>query len=272
MIKYGIKLWTINKYCFPKAVKLYQDGLIDFVELYVVPDETFKNDLDILRNMPVHIHAPHSLHNFNIFELDKEKIDLFQGQVIELADFFNSKYIILHAGIGNDPKIFRKNIAKIYDKRITIENNPKMGLNDKICFGYSYNQLKFIKEKCKLNICLDINHAIKSAVSEKKDYKKYIKDLFKLNPKICHISDGTLKIEKDEHLGIGDGDYDFNFLGKCLKESNIEYVTMETPNTDLNSLKEYLENLKKLKSISFLQPSPYHFTRHKENLSGKKSG
>ena len=66
---------------------------------------------------------------------------------------------------------------------------------------------------------------------------------------MLHISDGTLKNEKDEHLNIIEGEYDFNFLADCIKGNRTEYVSLETPRANLNSLKEDLENLKKLKSF-----------------------
>lgn len=247
MIKYGIKLWAINENYFSEAVGFYKNGLIDFIELYIVPDKVSKRRLNVFKDIPVQIHAPHSLHNFNIFELDKEKINLFKNQVIKIADFLNSKYIVLHAGIGNDSKIFKKNIKKIYDRRIIIENNPKIALDDRICFGYSYKQLKFIKKQCKLNICLDIAHAIKSAISQKKDYKKYLKTLIKiLNPDYFHISDGLLTHEKDEHLNLGKGHFDLKWIKDILvgfsKSKNISIV-FEVPKNKHN-LKNDITNKK----------------------------
>ncbi len=252
MIKYGLKLWSINRDYFPQAVNFYKKGLIDFVELYIVPNTFQYKEFNVLKNIPIQIHAPHALHGFNIFQLDKERIRLFKSQVIKAADFLNAKYIILHAGVGNDPEIFKKNIAKIYDKRIIIENKPKWGLNNKICFGYSYSQLKVIKEKRRLNICLDVGHAIKSAISQKKDYKKYLRILIKaLKPNYFHICDGFLKNEKDEHLNMGEGDFDLKWIkGQITQLTNkhMVYLLFETPkkNNDLqNDIKNivYFEDL-----------------------------
>jgi len=47
----------------------------------------------------------------------------------------------------------------------------------------------------------------------------------KLKPKMVHISDGTLCNEKDEHLAVGDGDYDFEFLMNCVRKSKSTYMT-----------------------------------------------
>ena len=40
-----------------------------------------------------------------------------------------------------------------------------------------------------------------------------------------HISDGNLCNEKDEHLALGDGNYDFGGLMNCVKKSKSTYVT-----------------------------------------------
>lgn len=254
MIKYGIKLWTNNGYYFSEAAELHQDGLIDFIELYTVPGKISKKRLNLLNGIPVQIHAPHSLHGFNIFNLSKKKINLFHNETVKLANFFNSEFIILHAGIGNDSKIFKENITKIYDKRIIIENNPKIGLNNKICFGHSLSQLKFIKEKCKLNICLDIGHAIKSAISQKENYKKYLETLIRtLNPNYFHISDGLLHGEKDEHLNLGEGKFDLAWTKKyifkqLLKNKNIYIVLEVSKNKD--NLKNDIRNINFFKKIN----------------------
>ena len=58
-----------------------------------------------------------------------------------------------------------------------------------------------------------------------------------------HISDGKLNDEKDEHLNIGEGDYDFEFLMHYIKEAKSKYVTLETPRTNLDSFDEDLKNL-----------------------------
>jgi deoxyribonuclease-4 len=123
---------------------------------------------------------------------------------------------------------------------------PKIGTNKEKMVGFSPQQIKKLMQN-KFGFCLDLNHAIKAAISLKKDYKEYIAEFLKLNPKVLHISDGDLRNEEDKHLDIGEGEYDFNFLADYIRKSGSEYITLETPRADLNSLKEDLENLAKLK-------------------------
>jgi deoxyribonuclease-4 len=78
------------------------------------------------------------------------------------------------------------------------------------------------------------------------DYQEFIQDFLIFDPKMFHISDGMLSNEKDEHLNIGEGDYDIEFLMNCVNRSELGYVTLETPRTKLSSLEEDLENCGKL--------------------------
>jgi len=252
MIKYGLKLWSTNKNHFNEAVKLYKNGLIDFIELYVVPNALCKEDLIIFKNIPVQLHTMHSLHDFDIFDLSKKKINLFKNQILKLADFLNTKHIILHAGIGDNYKIFKKNIAKIYDKRIIIENLPKIGLDKKNCFGYSLAQLNFIKKTCKLNICFDFAHAIKSAKSQNLNHKSYLKSLIRqLNPCYFHIDGCNTHKEKDEHLDLPKGNFDIKWAKKLLTELSLKkdvLLVFETPKHG-NNLKNDIKNINYFKNL-----------------------
>ena len=61
-----------------------------------------------------------------------------------------------------------------------------------------------------------------------------------------HIFDGVLNNEKDEHLAIGEGEYDFKFLASCIRKDNSKFVTLETPRSNLESLEEDLRNVERL--------------------------
>lgn len=254
-IKYGLKLWsTNNKDLFKEAIQLFEKKEIDFIELYVVPDslELRKADfLDDLKNIPITIHAPHTGHNFDIFALNDSKTEIFKEQIIKVADFLDSKFIIVHAGVGESELIFKENIKKINDKRILIENMPKIGLNGELCFGYSFEQLKFISG-CGFDICLDLAHAIKSAISQKMDYKEFIKKIISdLNPFYFHISNGKLNNEKDEHKNLFDGEFDIKWIKETLlelEEKKDIYLVFETPKKE-NALLNDVKNINYFRSI-----------------------
>lgn len=253
MIKYGLKLWSTNENCFHEAIKLYKDGLINFVELYIVPNTFQRKNLTILKNIPVQIHAPHSSHDFNVFKLNKEGINLFKNQVVKVADFLNAKYIILHPGIRNNSETFKKNIAQIYNKRILIENMPRIALDgSSACFGYSLKQLKFIKKKCGLNICLDLTHAIKSAKSQNLNYKNYLKSLISnLNPYYFHISGGDKNNPIDEHKNLWESNFNLKWIKKILNKLSAKrgvFLVFETPKT-INGLENDIQNINYFKNL-----------------------
>ena len=39
MYKRGLKLWSVNTdYYYNEAIRLYNEGIYDYIELYIVPD------------------------------------------------------------------------------------------------------------------------------------------------------------------------------------------------------------------------------------------
>lgn len=255
-IKFGLKIWsTDNKELFEEAARLFERKEIDFVELYVVPDTLVlgKSEiLEILKNIPTTIHCPHTGHNFDVFTLDDEKIKLFENQVIKVADFLGSKYIIVHSGIGDSSEIFKENIKKINDKRILVENLAKVGTvqtSEVVCFGYSDEQLKFIKN-LGFNFCFDFSHAIKSAISQKIDYKEFVKKLiFELDPFYFHICNGRTDFVRDEHRDLFDGEFDLKWIKEILLGLKKDvYLVFETPKGK-NGLGNDIKNMKYFRSI-----------------------
>lgn len=69
------------------------------------------------------------------------------------------------------------------------------------------------------------------------------------DPKIFHMTDGSLKTEIDEHFNFEEGEYDLKFFIECIKNSNSRPVTIETSRRNINSFQEDLNNLNILKSL-----------------------
>ncbi len=248
-IKFGLKLWSKNYDSVSEAQRLIEEDIFQYIELMVVPDTEISPFQKI--KAPYIIHMSHEDLGTNI--ADKKKKESSQKiikQCIEWADKLNADYLVLHPGFGSISDTLEF-LEKINDERILVENMPKIGQNGEKMIGFTPEQIKELMGD-KFGFCLDFSHAIKAAISLKKDYKKYIEDFLKLNPKIFHIYDGNLNNEKDEHLNIKEGEFDFAFLANCIRGNNSKLVTLETPRTNLNSLKEDLENMEKLKSILFL--------------------
>ena len=72
MYKLGLKLWSINTdYYYDEAIRLYNDGVFDYIELYVLPDsfDTIKKWEKL--KIPFTVHAPHFNQGINLADYDK---------------------------------------------------------------------------------------------------------------------------------------------------------------------------------------------------------
>lgn len=252
-MKYGLKLWsTDKKELFEEAVLLFSKKEIDFLELYIVPDSLKESSvLNILKDISTTIHAPHAEHGFDVFTLDDSKVEMFENQVIKTADFLNSKFIVVHAALGDSQEAFERNIKKINDPRILVENMTKIGLEDEICFAHSYLQLKLIKDSG-FNFCFDFSHAIKSARAQNLDYKEFVEKLIaKLEPSYFHICNGALNIFKDEHKNLFDGEFDLKWIKSLLlklAEKKDIYLVSETPKGE-KGLENDMKNINYFRSL-----------------------
>ena len=238
-IKFGLKLWSTNIELIDQATHLIDEKIFDYIELFVIPDTQLS---PFLIDVPYIIHIPHEKFGVNIGDASKKEYSLQKvTESIRWADRLNARYLILHAGYGSieDATCLLREVA---DDRLLIENMPKVGLNDEPMMGYSPAQIEELIGDGDRGLCLDLNHAAKAAVSLGVDYKEYIKEFLALDPKMFHISDGKLDDEKDEHLNIGDGEYDLGYMLRCVDESDSRLVTLETPREDQTSLEEDVIN------------------------------
>lgn len=244
-IKFGLKLWSTNYNLLNKAKELVEKDIFQYIELTPIPNTKIAPFIGY--NLPYIIHITTEKHGLNISDKEKAELNLKTiDNCIEWADRLNAKYLILHPGFGliDNAMEFLNNID---DKRILIENMPKVGLNDEKMVGYLPEQVRELMDD-KFGLCLDLNHGIKAAVSLRRPYKEFIKEFLESNPKMFHISDGRLNNEKDEHLNIGEGDYDFEFLMDCLKKTKSKYVTLETPRRNQETLEADIKNINALKN------------------------
>ncbi|MCM1987215.1 TIM barrel protein [Methanococcoides seepicolus] len=243
-MRFGLKLWSTNQDVMQKAADLIKQDVFQYVELTPIPNTDITPFLSY--EIPYVIHITTERHGLNIADKQKEDFNLkIIDDCIQWADQLDAKYLILHPGFGliDDAMDF---LSLIEDDRVLIENMPKVGLFDEQMVGYSPEQIERLMGS-KFGLCLDLNHAVKAAVSLKLDYKLFIKDFLKLNPLMFHISDGNLNYEKDEHLAIGEGKYDSEFLMKCIESTPNKNVTLETPRSNLKSFDDDLKNLRLLR-------------------------
>lgn len=214
----------------------------DFVELYNNSDVALDfTKLELIKNFFVTIHNDNG-HGFHELTVGVEQLKIWQ-QTLKLADFFNSQYIIVHAGKGPTFEDFLGNLKKIDDPRILIENMA--GFDD---FGqkmYTSDIAVLRKIRIVKKICFDIEKAIKAACYWHLDYKEYIDiclrefDLF-----YFHISGGSKDSSRDEHKNLWESNFDFEWLASRLNslanEAEVSLV-FETPKG--KNLKNDLKNI-----------------------------
>jgi len=246
-IKYGLKLRTSESRLMKDAERLIDKGIFDYAELLIDPKNPdiapfSEFDLDYV------IHCPHENHGVDIGNQEQNDFTLKMLDISQrFADELNANIVILHAGTGSLENA--KNVlSSCNDSRITLENMPKVGINGEACLGYTAETMKALVSS-RFGICIDFGHAIKASMTLKIDYKKIIQEFLKIKPRIFHISDGNFNTEKDEHLNIGAGAYDFKYFRNCIYNNPSKFVTLETPRQNNMSLEENVKNVEALRSV-----------------------
>lgn len=255
MNRIGLKLWNINTdYYYDEAIKLYNNKVFDYIELYVVPGHLDLLDKWKRIGIPFDIHAPHFAHNMNLSKKEFEKSNYLKyAEVNEYANLLNANIIVFHGGINGDYKETARQIKNFNDKRILIENKPYQPLRmigNNRCVGSKYDEIKYIIEETGCGFCLDIGHAICSANSQGIEPYSYIKKLVTLRPKRIHLSDIDITSKYDQHLNYGDGNVDFTrVLSVIPKDINI---TIETKKSSPELLDDFEKDAKCLMTLIVL--------------------
>ena len=254
MYKIGLKLWSINTdYYYEEAKRLYNEGVFDYIELYVVPET-----LDTLEswkklNIPFIIHCPHFAHGFNLAKSEKRESNLnIYNQVKHFADELNAKYIIFHGGVEGDIKETAKQLKSFKECRALIENKPFAALPNtmggKFCRGATLEEIGIVIDAVGCGFCLDFGHAICSANSQNIDVYDYCEKFLKFKPKMFHLTDvSDISSGYDTHLHLGKGQLDFSKILQMLSEDDI--ITIETIKNDKKNLEDFVEDIRWLKNL-----------------------
>ena len=250
-INFGLKITGNNKKLLAEAVKLIEKSVFEYIELIITPNFNLNSNLiNMLSNVKLIIHAPHENYGVDIGKIDRKNFTIKMiKKSLEWMKKLNAEYLVIHCGTG-DLEVAKKNLRLFeeYKDMVLLENMPAVGINSERCLGYDIESFK------KLNIpnfglCLDFGHAIKASLSLNRNYIGVISDFMTFKPKMFHISDGKLDKEADEHLNIGDGEYDFVFIKEMIQKSESKFVTLETPRYCQSSLEDDIRNLKFFKNI-----------------------
>jgi len=247
-INVGIKISTKNFNLLPEIY--LNDDIINFIEIRLDPEFTSK-DIRVIKNfeLPYVIHLPNSNNGIDFGDLtnNKENVELIERVNQYKKELIDLKPIcfIIHPESG-DIELSIENIQKLKIEPLALENMPVLGINGKKMLGYDANSLyMYFKSIEKLKFCFDINHAIKAAISMKRDYLLFIREFLEFKkPTIFHISGGNLNIETDEHLALDEGQYNLSEIKKILLNYKHKVsITFETPRNYDNKISDDLKNI-----------------------------
>jgi len=245
-MKFGIKIWSTNNKLIECAKSEFSKNSFDFIELSAITNSFNKSILSNLQGIPTVIHCDNNNVSFANKKLYQENVEATRESQ-KFADFLDSKYIILHPGHNGTIENVNDFLSSFNDDRFCIENMPGKTVDLKYYnVGRTYEEIK------KINIhryCLDLSHAVKSAITLNLDVFENIRNLLKLNPEIFHISDGVTDNEVDEHLNIGEGNYNIGKIIDLIGRDNDKYITLETPKENYDDLDVDILNVKRLKEF-----------------------
>jgi len=249
-LKLGLKLWSENKNYINEAIKLFEIGIYDYIELYVVPN-SYKKHINIWSDLktPFIIHAPHFKHELNLAkkEYEKRNLELIK-ETQQFANKLDADKIIVHPGINGDIKETSRQIKMINDSRILIENMPHFSLiPDLNCNGAFIKEIKYILNYNKVGFCLDIGHGIYAANAQKINPLDYLKKLIQLKPKMYHLTDGDYNGRYDFHLHFKKGNFPTRDIVDMLPADAL--ITVETKKDDQDNLDDFVRDIKILKSL-----------------------
>lgn len=242
-LNFGLKLYSTDIELIPNAQRI-KDEFFHFVELYIVPGSYEKTihhwkDFDV----PFIIHAPHSLHGFNLARAENWKNNLkYFSETRIFADELDSEIIIIHGGYNGSLHESIRQIKLLDEKRIILENKPKLGLKNELCIGWSPSEFRNAFETGVLKgIALDFGHAVNAANSLDVHAMTIIEEFIEFSPIIFHISDGDRLSEKDMHFNLGHGNFNLLEFVVLIPEGGL--LTIETPRCKLHDLSEFLEDI-----------------------------
>jgi len=251
MLRLGLKLGSTNSNYIDDAVRFYENGLYDYIELYAVPG-SYGEYFHLWKSLriPIIVHAPHYGNGLNLADIrQREQNSILIEEMLKFADELKSDTIIFHPGVSGvlEETVFQLNLLK--DRRVIIENKPVVSLFDgKICNGCSPEEIKYIIENAHAGFCLDIGHAFCSAAARKLEPYEHIVEYLKLNPRMYHLSDGYVNNVIDSHEHLNKGDFDIQRILSLIPANST--VTVETDKDYKDSLIDFEDDVMLLRGMA----------------------
>lgn len=251
-MKLGLKLYSTNVDLIAEARRLKEQEIFEYVELYTIP-HSYEKTIDDWKalNIPFVIHAPHSFHGINLAQANMWKANQRNFKEAQLfADSLGADIIIVHGGNNGSFAETLRQITLLEEKRIALENKPRIGLENELCMGWSPSEFRRAVDAGVINnLVLDFGHAASAASSLGVDAMEVIREFVAFKPKVFHLSDGDAFSEKDTHLNLGRGSLNLSdFLAVVPEE---ELLTVETPRDPSKGLGDFIDDVCFLRNLRF---------------------
>lgn len=249
MTQVGLKLWSTNTETYATIAKcLYENGVFDYIELYIVPGTSETIPVWKTLGIPIALHAPHTLHGVNLAlseHFDCNKIAFREVQLFAKA--LDALYVVVHPGTaGNIEEIIRQ-LNILAPENLTIENKPPYTpLGEKIlCRGSTVEEIKIILEQLHCKFCLDVGHAMCTGNFLGENPYSYLEKMYTLRPTVCHLSDNYIEDDLDKHLNFGHGNYDLQRIVSLIFPT--ERILIETKKNSSDNLLDFEKDAQILK-------------------------
>lgn len=241
--KIGLKLYSTDASLISQASKL-KNHFFDFIELYIVPG-THKRTIREWMGLKVSyiIHMPHSSHGVNLAQADKWENNLKHFMETRMfADDLGSEFIIVHGGSNGSIEETVRQLTLLEEKRILLENKPKIGIRNTICVGWSCDEFHYAMNKGPLcGMALDFGHAVCTAHTLRVNEIEIINKFMMFNPRVFHLSDGNAFSEIDSHLNLGKGCLKLVEFLRVVPAGGL--VTIETPRDRSKGLRDHCDDV-----------------------------
>lgn len=249
VFRFGLKLWSNNENYVKEALRLYEKGVYQYIEIYMLP-ETERKMIEMwkgLDGIPYVVHAPHFKQGLNLAKKESKDLNLrLIDETINFADSLAADNIIVHPGIAGDIRETARQLKEINEPRLLVENKPYYALFDGlVCNGTTPDEICLVMEEAGVGCCLDIGHAFCAARGLQKDPMEFLKRFLELKPEMFHLTDGDYSSEYDRHDHFGKGNYDIRAILGMLPDAC--RITVETQKDCVDSLIDFENDIDFLK-------------------------
>jgi sugar phosphate isomerase/epimerase len=240
-MKIGLKLWSTNTdHYLREAKRLYEDGVFDYIELYMVPGTSDTSIAWKELSIPFVVHAPHSAHGVNLADPESQvdNCRIFD-EVKVFSDRLGVEKIIVHGGVlGRVDEIVRQ-LKIIGDSRVLIENKPYFPVDGsrRLLAGSTPEEVQYIMNDADCGFCFDVGHAVASANAHGAKWRDYFESFTALSPDMFHISDIDVTSTIDQHLHFGEGTLPLTEIIQSIRSDSM--VSIETAKNSIVYLDDF---------------------------------